>query len=42
MCAGFTVLAGASLLLLLVGAGTPLWLIALLPAVRNTAFLDAG
>jgi EmrB/QacA subfamily drug resistance transporter len=37
VCLGFLVLSGASLLLLLVGAGTPLWLISLILAVRSVS-----
>ena len=37
VCAGFVVLGAASLLLLLVGAETPLWLIALILAVRSVS-----
>jgi EmrB/QacA subfamily drug resistance transporter len=37
VCAGFAVLAAASLLLLTVGASTPLWLIALILAVRSVS-----
>lgn len=37
VCAGFGVLAAASLLLLAVGAATPLWLIAVILAVRSVS-----
>jgi len=37
VCAGFAVLSGASLLLLLVGAGTPLWAVSAMLAVRSVS-----